>query len=134
MNNFTERQIEDKLKILASVEPDETSVRRTNRRIRRLITNADAKPQKIYGFLCYAAASAAVLLMAVGLLCRTAPVKKPPVVAWQMPATPAPTRAYLNAVFNHGGQKALDQYLEEIESNRHPRAENLTLQEVMNDL
>jgi hypothetical protein len=134
MNKYTEQQIEDQLKQLASIQPGEESLRRMNRNIRSIISGAGEKSRASYRFLYYVAASAAVLLIGIGLLYDTRPVEKPSKIVGQMLTEPTPTLVKLNAVFQSGGQQALNEYLEIIESSRQPRAETITLQEIMKDL
>lgn len=134
MNNYTEQQIEEKLKQLASIQPGENSRRRMNQNIRSIISETGKKSRASYRFLYYVAASAAVLLIGIGLLYDTRPVEKPSKIVRQMLTEPAPTLVKLNAAFQNGGQQALNEYLEIIESNRQPRAETITLQEIMKDL
>lgn len=134
MSNFTERQINEKLKELASIEPSEDSVRRMNQQVRGIISGMDKKPAASYGFFYYAAASAAILLIAIGLFYKTTPVEPQQETAWQMPTEPTLTLAKLNAVFTHGGQKEVDDYFEKAEALRQPRADVITLQEIMKEL
>ena len=133
MNKYTEQQIEEKFKMLASIEPSEKSARQVNQSVRRIISGADRKPT-IHGFFYYAAASAAVLLLSMSILYDFNPAISPPTPSFYMQTLPSPTLAKLNAVFDEGGQKALDDYFEIMEQNRQPRAETITLDEIMKEL
>ena len=134
MNKYTEQQIEEKLKTLSSIEPSNDSLRRMDQNIRSIISGVTKKPTATRSFLYYALASAAMLIIGISLLYDSAPPRTPPTIVRQAPTEPTLTLAKLNTVFNHGGQKALDEYFEKVESNRHPRAETLTLQEILKEL
>ena len=134
MNKYTEQQIEEQLKMLSSIEPSDDSIRRMNQRVRSVIVDIDGKSAKPHGFLHYAIASAAMLIIGISLLYNSTPFETPSSIVWQIPTEPTPTLAKLNAVFQNGGQQALNDYLEKIESNRQPRAESLTLQDIMKEL
>lgn len=133
MNKYTDRQIEEQLKQLQSIEPGAASLERMNRQVRRIIADA-GQPSRPYGFWTYAAASAAVLLLGIGLLYHAKPIESG-LPGFYPASTQAPfTLAKLNAVFNDGGQQALQDYFEKIESQRQPRAESVTLQEMLKEL
>ena len=134
MSKYTEKQIEEELKMLGSIEPSETSVRRMNQNVRDIISGVDKKPTTTRSFLYYALASAAMLIIGISLLYDTTPFETPLSIVQYTPAEPALTLAKLNNVFNHGGQKALDEYFEKVEANRQPRADSLTLQEIIKEL
>ena len=134
MNKYTEQQIEEKLKQLASIEPSEDSFRQTNQRVRNIISDIDKKPTAPPRFFYYAVASAAILLIGIAFLYNSGTVEEPQKIVRQRPTEPTLTLARLNVVFNNGGQKALELYLEKAEANRQPRAETITLQEIMKEL
>lgn len=134
MNNYTNRQIEEQLKQLQSIRPGAESLERMNRQVRRIITDAGQTPATSYGLWYYAVASAAILLIGIGLLYHVEPI--PDRLAGfgnALPEQPL-TLAKLNAVFNSGGQQALNKYFETVESQRQPRAESVTLQEMLKEL
>lgn len=132
MNNYTDRQIEEQLKQLQSIRPGAESLERMNTRIRNLIADAD-QTSKSYSLWSYAVASAAVLLIGISLLYTTKPVETGPFGRYPASTESAFTLAKLNAVFNNGGQQALNDYFEE-EQQRQPRAESVTLQEMLKEL
>ena len=133
MNKYTEQQIEEQLKQLSSIEPSGDSVRRMNQNIRNIISGVEKK-RAAHGFLYYALTSAAMLIIGISLLYNSMPIKTPPSIVQYIPTEATLTLAKLNNVFNHGGQKALDEYFEKVEANRQPRADSLTLQEIMKEL
>ena len=134
MSNYTEQQLEDKLKILASIEPSVVSRQRMNNRIRQVIAGSETHQPITRSFFYYAVTSAAMLLIGIGLLRQTGSIEKPYQIAHPTQTDTDPTLANLNAVFNDGGQKAMEQYLDTIEQHRQPRAETITLQEIMKEL
>ena len=133
MNEYTEKQIEEKLKTLASIEPSKESVRQMNQSVRRTLSGAGKKPTT-HGFFYYAAASAAMLLIGTSILYDFNPAIAPSKTGLYIQSEPRLTLAKLNAVFQSGGDKALDDYFEMVEQNRHPRAETITLQQIMKEL
>ena len=133
MNKYTEQQIKEKLKTLASIEPSAGSVGHMDRNIRRIISDAGRR-SSIRSIFYYAAASAAVLLMGISLLYDFDPVQSPPATGLYAHDEPGFTLAKLNAVFQSGGHEALDNYFEMAEQHRQPRAENITLNELMKEL
>ena len=133
MNKYTEQQIKEKLKTLASIEPSAGSVGHMDQNICRIISDADRK-SSIRSFFYYAAASAAVLLIGIGLLYDFNPVQIPLTTGLYAQDEPRLTLAKLNAVFQSGGHKALDDYFEMVEQHRQPRAETVTLQDIMKEL
>ena len=134
MDNYTENQIEEKLKNLASTEPDRDSFNRMEKRVRGVITRTHS-PAKLHGFIYYAAASAAVLLIGIGLLYDLNPAEIPSLNPDLYTQTEhRPTLAKLNAVFEEGGHEALDDYFEMAEQHRQPRADAITLQQIMTEL
>ena len=133
MNKYTEQQIKEKLKTLASIEPSAESVGHMDRNIRRIISDAGRR-SSIRSFFYYAAASAAMLLMGISLLYDFNPVQIPPTTGLYAQDEPRLTLAKLNTVFQSGGHKALDDYFEMVESHRQPRAETITLQQIMKEL
>ncbi|MHC4386076.1 MAG: hypothetical protein ACYSU8_05900 [Planctomycetota bacterium] len=133
MNKYTQQQIEEKLKILASIEPSAESAHQMNQSVRRIISGAGRKPTT-RSFFYYAAASAAMLLIGMSFLYDFNPAATPPTTSLYSQSGPRLTLAKLNAVFQSGGDKALDDYFEMVESNRQPRTETITLQEIMKEL
>jgi hypothetical protein len=133
MNKYTEQHIEDQLGQIASIEPTRNSVRRMNRSVRNIITGT-CKTPKSRSFLYYATASAAILLIGVSILYDFNPATKSPQPSIYSHSEPQLTLARLNAVFEAGGHKALDDHFEMVEQNRQPRAETITLQQIMKEL
>ncbi len=133
MNKYTEQQIEEKLNQLASIEPSGDSLRRMNQNVSNIISDVAEKPTKTHGFLYYAIASAAVLLIGISLLYHTE-IIQPPKIVQQIPTEPTLTLAHLNAVFNNGGQTALDEYFEKAQIHRQPRADSVTLEDILKEL
>lgn len=133
MNRYTEQQIEEKLKILTSIEPHRESIQRVNQHVRKVLLGTNKKPT-MRNFYYYAAASAAILLMGISVLYNSHPVATLPKNISYMQSEPQLTLAKLNAVFEAGGHKALDDYFEMVEQNRQPRVETITLQELMTEL
>lgn len=133
MNNYTEQQIEEKLKALAAIEPSEGSVHQMNQSIRSVISVAGRKPAT-RSFFYYAAASAAILLIGMSVLYDFNPAVTPTSPGFYTQTESRLTLAKLNAVFQFGGQQALDDYFETVEQNRQPRAETITLQQIMKEL
>lgn len=134
MNNYTEKKIEEQLEQLQSIEPGAESLRRMNRRIQNMVVEAEKKSTIVYGLSRYAVASAAVLLIGIGLLYTTNTIEQKPFVLQPTPAAPDLSLARLNIVFNKGGQQALNDYFEKIESQRQPRVKSVTLQEMLKEL
>lgn len=134
MNKVTEQLIEEKLKKLASIEPSTTSRQRMKDHVRQAITGLDTRQPNTRGFSYYAIASAAMLLIGIGLLYDHNPTPPSPIANIYPDTDSKLTLAKLNNVFNQGGQKALDEYFEKIESHRQPRAETITLQELLAEL
>ena len=134
MNNYTENNIKEQLKQLASIEPGEDSLRQMNQSVRSIISGAGKKPATVHSFFYYAAASAAVLLIGMSVLYDFNPAVTPPRPGFYAQTEPRLTLAKLNAVFQFGGQQALDDYFEMVEQNRQPRAETITLQQIMKEL
>jgi len=133
MNNFTEQQINDKLKQLASIKPSEDSNCRINQNIRNLIVGMGRKPAVSYHWRYCISAAAAVLLIGIGLFNTHKDQKYVPVDK-HLSSESRLTLAKLNAVVRYGGQQGLNEYLDKIESNRQPRAEKITLQDLMKEL
>ncbi len=134
MNKYTEQQIEEQLKQIASIKPGDESLRQMNQSIRSIISSASRKPTTAHSFFYYAAASAAMLLIGMSVLYDFNPAVIPPKPDFYTQTEPKLTLAKLNAVFQAGGQQALDDYFEMVESHRQPRAETITLQEIMKEL
>ena len=133
MNKYTEQQIEEKLKTLASIEPSSESVHRMNQSVRNIISDTGRK-QKMHGFLYYAIASAAMLLIGISVLYDSTPTVPSHIASSYSDTKPKLTRAKLTAVLQSGGYKALDDYFEMVEQRRQPRAETVTLSEIMKEL
>ena len=134
MNKYTEQHIQDTLKTLSSIEPSRASRRRADDHVRRIISGIETNPSNLRGIFYYAVASAAVLLIGFGLFWQSESLIQPnPPVKFTF-SKPVPTLANLNAVLNTGGQQALNEYLDKIEEHRQPRAETLTLQDIMAEL
>lgn len=134
MNNYSEQEIKDCLDQLAAIEPDQNSVRRVDRQMHQYIIGMEPKTDSIRSLVYYALGSAAVLLIGIGLLYHPDSVITPDVPIQTASCEPMPTMAKLNAAFNEGGQKGLNEYLDKIEQHRQPRAESVTLQELMKEL
>jgi len=133
MNNYTEQQIEEQLKQIASIEPSENSARQMNQSVRRIIANSGKKPAT-RSFFYYAVISAAVLLIGMSVLYNSSPSVIPSMAGLYTQTKPQLTLAKLNTVFESGGHQALDDYFEMVEQNRQPRAETITLQQIMKEL
>lgn len=133
MDNYTEQDIRKKLDRLASIEPDKASLQRMNRRVYKILDSAGEHSAPIRSFVYYALTSAAVFMIGVSFL-HINPGRTRQNRDWAMPAKPTLTLAQLNAVFENGGQKALDEYLDKVEIKRQPRAESITLQEMLKEL
>lgn len=133
MNKYTEHQIEEKLKTLASTAPSAESVQRMNQNVRHVISDVDRKP-KMHSFFYYALTSAAMLLIGIGILYDNNPTVPSQIAGIYRDTEPKLTRAKLNAVFQSGGHKALDDYFEMVEQSRQPRAETITLQDILKEL
>ena len=133
MNKYTKEHIEEKLRTLASIEPTEESVRQMNQSVRRIIIGSSSKPTT-RSFFYYAAASAAMLLIGISILYNSNPIVTPPTISSYAQTNSRPTLAKLNAVIDAGGQQGLDDYFEMVDSNRQPRAETITLQQIMKEL
>lgn len=134
-NKQSEPQIIEQLKHLASLNPDETSLQRTNQQVYAIIAGSKPKTVNQRGFYYYAAASAAILLIGIGLLYQSdSSMTMPPKIVRYESAEPMLTLAKLNTVFYHGGQAALNDYFEQAESKRDAQPETITLQELMKEL
>ncbi len=113
MNKYTEQHIKKELERLASIEPSQDSLQRMNSDIRRIIDGDGKKTETLHRLFYYALASAAVLMIGIGLLFKTDPTETG--IVRQMPAEPTLTLANLNTVFHIGGQQALNDYFDKIE-------------------
>lgn len=131
MTNYSEQQIEENLRHLAAMQPEQNSVDRVNRQLRTYLGETD--PRSARSLIYYAASTAAVLLINIGLLYQFKPAKTP-LTAYPPSAAPSLTLANLNAAFETGGQQGLDAYFDKVESHRQPRAETITLQQLLNDI
>jgi hypothetical protein len=104
------------------------------KRVRRVIAESPS-PTKQHGFIYYAVASAAVLLIGISILYDLNPAEITPSGTNLYTQTESRvTLAKLNAVFDEGGNEALDDYFEMVEQNRQPRAETITLQQILTEL
>ena len=126
MNNYTEQQIEEKLKTLASLEPGAESVDRMNRQIRTQLAN----PKRSYP-LTYSILSAAAVLLICLMLFDSRPI--PGSIYPDTPKTAGMSLIELNTTFRNGGEKALDEHLN-VYAKRDAQPETITLQELMKEL
>ncbi len=131
MNHYTEQNIEEQLDELAAMKPSDESAKRINRNIRSMISNT--QPTNNRWLLYYMTSAAAVLIVALCLL----QVPELPTIAKNSVRTkiaPALTLAQLNAVFNKGGEKALDEHFDKVYAKRDAQPETITLQEILKEL
>ncbi len=129
MNNENQQSIEDKLKQLASLNPDEKAVERMNRRLRsQLGAGKPADP------LAYSVLSAAAILLIIFSLWNWQPPAIKPLPSHQTAIEAGITRIELNMTFQDGGQEALEHYLNQVCVIRNAQTEPLTLQEIMKEL
>ena len=133
-NNITEQQIREKLKQIAALEPPQSSVQWMSQNVRSMIENKKEKAPETPGILYYTLSAAAMLLVGIGFLYYSSVLITPDKHTVYTQSESIPTLAELHAIFESGGQKALEEHLEEKESNRQPRAETMTLDEIMKEL
>ena len=126
MNNYTEQQIEDKLKTLASLEPSNESIDRMNQQIRARLSGQRRSYPLVYSIL-----SAAAVLLICLMLFDAQPVPRD--ILSGTSKTVGISRIELNMTFRNGGEKALDKHLD-LYAKRDAQPEMVSLHELMKEL
>lgn len=129
MNNQNQRNLEEKLELLASLSPDEQNVAKMNQRLRAQLGGRKESHLTIYSLL-----STAAMLLFIFSLWNTQPQSTQPLATSEIPLQTGISRIELNRTFQTGGQQALEQHLDHLCAIRNAQTEPLTLQEIMKEL
>lgn len=126
MNNYTEQQIEEKLKTLATLEPGSESIDRMNHQIRTQLTGRRRSFPLAYSIL-----SAAAVFLVCLMLFDAQPVPRD--IFSGVSETVGISRIELNMTFRNGGEKALEKHLN-LYAKRDAQPEMVSLHELMKEL